>query len=346
MNRRPRLSPYSIRATSAVIALLMSVGQIRAQSAAEFFKGRTVDLYIGYSVGGGYDVYGRLIAKHIGRHIPGNPTVIARNMEGAGSIRLANWLYNVAPKDGTAFGTVSRGAPFDPLLGSAAAQFDATRFAWVGSANNEVSVCVAWHTTGIAKLQDLMTKELVVGGSGAASDTDQFAKLINGLFGTKLRLVTGYPGGNEVNLAIERGEVGGRCGWSWSSVVATHKTWIEQNKISVLIQTALTKHADLPDVPLILDLAKTDEQRRIVRLIFARQVMGRPFMAPPGIPTDRVQALREAFMRMMKDAPFLADTEKAKLEITPVSGAEIEKLVKEVYQTPKDIAAKAAAMIR
>jgi tripartite-type tricarboxylate transporter receptor subunit TctC len=317
-----------------------------AQTPADFFKGRTIDLYIGYSVGGGYDVYARMIARHMGRHIPGNPTIIPKNMEGAGSIRLANWLYNVAPRDGTAFGTVSRGAPFDPLLGSPATQFDGREFTWIGSANNEVSVCVAWHTTGVARFEDLLSKELVVGGSSAASDTDQFAKLLNALLGTKLKVATGYPGGNEINLAIERGEVGGRCGWSWSSVVATHKHWLEQNRIAVLIQTALSKHADLPDVPLVTDLARSEEQRQIIWLIFARQVMGRPFMAPPGVPPERAIVLRDAFMRTMKDPQFLADAEKAKLEITPVSGADIETLIKDVYRTPKETAAKAAAMIR
>ena len=163
----------------ATMLLLGSLDQGSAQTPGDFFKGRTIDLYIGYSVGGGYDVYARMIARHMGRHIPGNPTVIPKNMEGAGSIRLANWLYNVAPRDGTAFGTVSRGAPFDPLLGSPATQFDAREFNWIGSANNEVSVCVAWHATRIATFQDLLSKELVVGGSSAASDTDQFAKLLN-----------------------------------------------------------------------------------------------------------------------------------------------------------------------
>jgi tripartite-type tricarboxylate transporter receptor subunit TctC len=335
-------------AQTLITAALLStpVGESHAQMPADFFKGRTVDLYIGYSVGGGYDVYARMVARHMGRHIPGSPTIVPKNMEGAGSIRLANWLYNVAPRDGTAFGTVSRGAPFDPLLGAPAAQFDAREFTWIGSANNEVSVCVAWHTTGIARFEDLLSKELVVGGSSTASDTDQFAKLLNALLGTKLRLATGYPGGNEINLAIERGEVGGRCGWSWSSVVATHKHWLAQNRIAVLIQTALTKHADLPDVPLIADLARTEQQRQIVQLIFARQVMGRPFMAPPGVPPERALVLREAFMRTMKDPQFLADADKAKLEITPVSGADIEKLVKEVYGTSKETAAEAAAMIR
>ena len=200
--------------------------------------------------------------------------------------------------------------------------------------------------TGVARFDDLSTKELVVGGNSAAADTDQFAKLLNGLFGTRFRIATGYPGGNEINLAMERGEVGGRCGWSWSSVVATHKPWLEQKKIAILVQTALAKHVDLPDVPLVLDLARTDEQRAIIRLVFARQVMGRPFVAPPGIPADRVAVLRQAFMRTMKDPQFLADAEKAKLEITPVPGDEVEALVGEVHRTPSDIVGKAAAMIR
>ncbi len=339
-------SAVATRAILVSLVVLTAAARAGAQPAADFFKGRTVDLYVGYSVGGGYDVYGRIVARHIGRHLPGQPTVVAKNMEGAGSIRLANWLYNVGPRDGTAFGIVSRGAAFDPLMGAPGAQFDATRFGWVGSANNEVSVCVAWHTSGIARFEDLQSKELIVGGSSTAADTDQFARLLNALLGTKFRITTGYPGGNEINLAMERGEVGGRCGWSWSSVIATHKPWLDERKIAILVQTALDKHADLPDVPLVLDLARTDEQRAIIRLIFARQVMGRPFMAPPGVPADRLAALRTAFMRTMKDPQFLADAEKAKLEITPVAGDEIEALVRDVYRTPSDIVGKAAAMIK
>ena len=318
-----------------------------AQNPSDFYKGKTVELYIGYSVGGGYDIYARLLAKHMGKHIPGNPNVVPKNMEGAGSLRLANWLYNVAPKDGTAFGIIGRGTGFDPLLGRGrGAQFDATKYNWIGSANDEVSVCVAWHSTGIRRFEELMTKELTVGGTGAAADTDQFPRIMNAMLGTKMKIVTGYPGGNDVGLAMERGEVNGRCGWSWSSVKATHQKWLDEKKINVLIQLALEKHPDLPDVPLITDLATTDEQRAIFKLIFARQVMGRPFLAPPGLPRERVAALRKGFLDTMKDKDFLADAEKAQLEITPVAGEDIQRLVSETHETPAEIAKKAGDLLK
>ena len=202
-----------------VAAAILALGvAAQAQSPVDFYKGKNIDLTIGYSAGGGYDVYARLLARHMGRFIPGNPAIVPKNMPGAGSLVLANWLYNVAPKDGTAFGTIGRGTAFDPLLGSTKAQFDAAKFNWLGSMNDEVSVCVSWYTTGITSLERVKHKELTVGGSGQAADTDQFPKVLNATIGTKFRLVTGYPGGNDVDLAMERGEVMGRCGWSWSSV--------------------------------------------------------------------------------------------------------------------------------
>ncbi len=334
-------------AASAIAALMLAPASLAwAQSAAEFFKGRTVEIFTGYSVGGGYDLYARMLARHIGKHIPGNPTVIPKNMEGAASVRLANWLYNVGPKDGTVFGTIGRGTAFDPLLGQSGAQFDGTKFTWIGSANDEVSVCVAWHDSGGAKFEDLLAKELTVGGTGPGDDTVQFAKIMVGVLGAKLKIVSGYPGGNDVMLAMERGELQGRCGLSWSSVKATHASWITEKKINVLVQLALTKHPDLPNVPLITDIAKTDEQKQILKLIFARQVMGRPFLGPPGIPKDRVAALRKAFMDTMEDKEFLADAERSKIEITPVAGEQIEKLVADLYRTPADVAKKASELLR
>ena len=282
----------------------------------------------------------------MGRFIPGNPAIVPKNMPGAGSLGLANWLYNVAPKDGTAFGTIGRGTVFDPLLGSTKAQFDAAKFNWLGSMNDEVSVCVSWYTTGITSLEQVKHNELTVGGSGQAADTDQFPKVLNATIGTKFRLVTGYPGGNDVDLAMERGEVMGRCGWSWSSVVATHKSWIDEHKINVLVQLSLSKHPDLPNVPLVMDLANNDEQRQIFKLVFARQPMGRPFLAPPDVPSDRVSVLREAFMDTMKDGDFLAEAEKMKLEINPVAGDAVQEIVQDVYKTPKPIAAAVAEMIK
>ena len=334
-----------VLATAVLVIAPATAGH--AQSPADFYKGKNIDLMIGYSVGGGYDVYARLIARHIGKHIPGNPMVTPKNMDGAGSLRLANWLFNVAPKDGLVFGTIGRGTGFDALLGSKTAQFDGTKFNWIGSANDEVSVCVVWNgRTKITRFEDLLTNELTVGGTGAAADTDQFPRIINGVLGTRMKIITGYPGGNDVNLAMERGEVDGRCGWSWSSVESTRKSWVTDNKITILMQLSLKKHPDLPNVPLITELAKTDEQRQVLRLIFARQPLGRPYLAPPGVPQDRVDALRKAFMDTMADKEFRAEADKAQLEINPVPGDEVQKLVNEVYQTPPAVVKKAIEILR
>src|SRR5713226_4124636 len=304
---------------AAAILAFSPMSHAHAQDPASFYKGKTLDLYVGYSAGGGYDVYARALARHIGRLIPGNPSIVPKNMPGAGSLVLANWLYNVAPKDGTAFGMIGRGTGFDPLLGSTKARFDAAKFNWIGSMNDEVSVCVAWHTTGITRLEQVVQKELTVGGTGPAADTDQFPKVLNATIGTRFKIITGYPGGNDIDLAMERGEVMGRCGWSWSSVIATHKHWLDERKISVLVQLSLSKHPDLPNVPLIMDFARNEEEKQIFKLVFARQPMGRPFLAPPGIPPDRAAALRKAFVETMRDAAFLAESQKMALEINPVS---------------------------
>jgi tripartite-type tricarboxylate transporter receptor subunit TctC len=333
------------RGATAVILALAPNSVCSAQSPGDFYRGKSLDLYIGYSAGGGYDVYARALARHMGRFIPGNPTIVPKNMPGAGSLVLANWLYNVAPKDGTAFGMIGRGTGFDPLLGSTKAQFDATKFSWLGSMNDEVSVCVAWHTTGINTLEQVKQREVTVGGSGPAADTDQFPKVLNATIGTKFKIVTGYPGGNDVDLAMERGEVMGRCGWSWSSVIATHQSWLDDKKINVLVQLSLKKHPDLPNVPLVMDFAKTEQQAQIFKLVFARQPMGRPFLAPPAVPADRVAALRKAFMETLRDREFLAESEKMKLEINPVSGDEVQKIVQDVYRTPKPVAAAVAEML-
>ena len=322
------------------VALLLVAGAAHAQST------KPVELYIGYSVGGGYDIYARLIARHMGRHLPGNPVIVPKNMPGAGSLTLASWLYSAAPRDGTTFGTIGRGIAFDPLLGTEGAKFKATDFGWVGSANDEVSVCAAWGKTGITKFEDFYSRTIFVGGTGAGADTDLFPKALNAILGTKMKLVTGYPGGNDITLAMQRGEVEARCGWSWSSVKTNHSQWVKDGTIKLLVQLSLEKHADLPQVPLIMDMVKTPEQRAVLRLVFARQVMGRPFLAPPGLPPERLAALRRAFMATMKDPAFLAEAEKIQLEITPVSGEAVQKLVAEIYATPPDIVKQAAQAVK
>jgi tripartite-type tricarboxylate transporter receptor subunit TctC len=321
-------------------------GAALAQASGEFLKDKAVSLYIGYSVGGAYDIYARLLARHLGKHLPRQPMIVPRNMEGAGSLRLANWLYAAAPRDGTAFATIGRGAPFDKLLARPGIEFEATEFSWIGSANDEVSICVAWHASGVSAFADLMKKELVVGAAGAGSDDDQFPRVINALLGTKMRVVSGYPGGNDVILAMERGEVSGRCGWSWSSVKSTHPTWLAAHKINILAQLGLSRHPDLPDVPLVTDFASTDEQRRILKLIFVRQMLGRPFLGPPGIAPERLAVLRQGFTATMKDPEFLADAEKLKLEVRPLSGEEAETVVRQIYaETSPAIAKRAAALL-
>jgi tripartite-type tricarboxylate transporter receptor subunit TctC len=335
-----------LAASAAIAAALWYPPATWAQSVAEFYGGRSLELDISSSVGGGYDAYARMLARHIGRFIPGNPIVVAKNMEGAGGLRLANFLYNAAPKDGTTFATLYRGTVFDPLLGGKGAQFDATRFTYIGSANDEVSVCVAWHTTGITRFEQVLAKELVVGASGPSADTYQFPKILNGVLGSRFKIIAGYPGGNDIDLAMERGEVQGRCGWSWTSLKATRASWLRDKKIDILVQMGLSRHPDLPDAPLVIDLARNEEDKAILKLIFARQVMAWPYIAPPGLANGRAEALRTAFSQTMKDKDFLADADRSQLEIRPVAGEDIKKLVKGVYNTPAAIVRRTADILK
>lgn len=331
----------SLAALGFAVAL---VAPAAADPVEDFYRGKTVSVVIGYSVGGGYDAYARLVARHMGKHIPGRPNLVPQNMPGAGSLRAAQYLYSVAPKDGSVFGVVGRGIPMEPLFGRA--DFDSTKFTWLGSAADEISVCAAWHTSAVKTWDDLMTKELVVGGNGSGSDPDVFALLVKNLFGAKIRLVTGYPGSNDIGLAMERGEVSGRCGWSWGSMKSRSGDWLKDKKINLLVQFALEKHSELPNVPLIMDYAKTEAQRQILKLIMARQVTGRPFFGPPGIPDDRKRALRAAFDATMRDPEFLAEAAKAKMEVDPVSGEKVEALLVELYRTPKAVIDEASRAIQ
>jgi tripartite-type tricarboxylate transporter receptor subunit TctC len=333
---------------AAALALLGAglVPAAQADPVADFYRGRSVQLLIGYSTGGGYDTYARALARYMGKHIPGNPTVVPQNMPGAGSLRLMNFLYAVAPKDGTNFGTVGRGIPLEPLLGGAGAQFDPNKMNWIGSITNEVSICMSWYTSPIRSFDDLMTQELVVGSTGAGSDTEVLPTAARNILGAKFKIVDGYPGGADVLLAIERGEVAGRCGWSWSSVAATRPSWIKENKMHLLFQVALEKHPDLPNVPLILDLAKTDQQRAALKLIFSQQQLARPYVAPPGVPAERVAALRQAFDETMTDADFVAEAGRIELEINPIGGARLQALLAEVYASPPEVVALATRALK
>src|SRR5688572_5204708 len=329
-----------------VAALLATAMPAAAQTPTEFFKGKTIELGISSTVGGGYDAHARILARHIGKYIPGHPSIVPRNLEGAGGLRLANMLANTAPRDGTSFGTIYRATAFEPLFGNMAAQFDATKFTWIGSASNEVSLCVSWHDSGVTSFDDMLKKELVVAHTGAGADAFQFTRVINGALGTRMKLVGGYRGGNEMLLAMERGEVGGRCGWSWSSVQATRREWIARKQVNLLVQLALHKHRDLPNVPLVIDLAETEEQRNSLKLVFARQQIAYPFLAPPEVPLDRIEILRAAFLKAMADPELLAEARKARLEIMPVPGDEVQRLIAELYATPAPVVRKVVDMLK
>jgi tripartite-type tricarboxylate transporter receptor subunit TctC len=331
-------------ALGLIIALVLSP-YARAQPAADFYRGKSITMLIGYTSGGGYDIYARVLSKHIGKHIPGNPSVVPQNMPGAGSLRVANFLYNAAPKDGTVIGMFGRGMAMEPLIGASPTQFDARKFNWLGSGSDQVSLCVTWRDSPVRTWDDMRAKPFTVAGEGSGSDPDMFSTMLKNLMGVKLKLVSGYPGGPEMNLAMERGEVDGRCGWSWSSIKITKSDWLAEKKVNLLLQMSLQKSRDLPDVPLIMDLASNDRERQILKLILGRQQMGWPFIAPPDIPAERAQALRKAFGDTMQDAEFLAEAKSRLLDVNPMSGGEIEKLITELYQTPPDVIAATKAVI-
>ena len=327
-----------LRVALVGVCLAATPGDAGAEAVADFYRGKTITLSVGYSSGGAYDGVARILARHMRPYIPGNPAIIVKNAPGAGTLSLTNQLYNVAARDGTQFGIIARGMAMEPLIGQSNTKFDST---WIGSAANEVSMCVTLEGSAVKTWDDALIKPFTVAGNGSGSDPDVFANLLRSLFGVKNRLISGYPGTAEISLAIERGEVDGRCGWSWTSIKAEKAAWLAEKKLNLIVQLALEKARDLPDVPLIVDKAQTEAQRQILKLIFSRQTMGRPFVAPPVIPADRRDALRAAFDQTMKDPGFLADAEKSRIEINPVAGAAIDALVKDLYRTPPDVVAEA-----
>jgi tripartite-type tricarboxylate transporter receptor subunit TctC len=331
------------RAIGAIAALIVLAGVAAAAGVEDFYKGRTVSLVIGYSVGGGYDAYARLLARYIGAHIPGDPSIIPQQMAGAGSLRAANYIYSVAPTDGSVFGTFSRSMGISPLIDKA--DFDSRRFTWLGSVTDDNTICVTGSQSEIKNWNDFISKPSAFGGEGAGSDPDIWALLYKNVFGTKLRLVSGYPGTNDIVLAMERGEVDGLCGISWSTIKTQHPQWLANHTVNIIVQAALRKEPELGAVPLATDLVTSAEQLQIIKLLLVSQAMARPFAAPPEIPTDRKAALIAAFDDTMKDAAFLAEAQKLDFDVRPVSAATIDALLAEVYQTPKDVLARATKAI-
>jgi tripartite-type tricarboxylate transporter receptor subunit TctC len=320
-------------ALAAICALLAQ--PVAAQEQGAYFKDKQIRLIVGSAPGGGYDAYGRLIAAHMRRHIPGNPTIIVQNMPGAGSLVLANYLYNVAPKDGTAFGAVNALLATDPLMYPERVKFDPRQFRWLGSALKENHVGLSWHTSPVQSFDDLFDKELIVAGTGGA--TNLYPVLTNAILGTKIKMIPGYQGTKQGMLAMERGEVAGNVGITWASLKATSGSWLREGKLKVIIQYGLEKHPELPGVPWIYDYAKNDDDRAAMDLSFGNQEFGRPFIAPPGVPDAVVNTLRAAFEKTMNDPEFRADAEKRQVDLEFTSGTEIHALIEKFYKTPPAI---------
>ena len=303
-----------------------------ADEISDFYKGKTINIAIGYGPGGGYDVYTRAVARHIGKHIPGNPNVIVQNMPGAGSRLAANWLYNVAPKDGTALAVIGENSALDQALKQEGVQFDVSKFNWIGNPIADTNISFVNASTGLTSLDDVLQKGgLICGGTGAYSPSILQPTILNNLLDAKIKIVTGYPGGGDVNLAMERNEVNCRGSNSWASTKSTLRQWIDERKINVLVQFSVKKdptisHYQGKDVPIVTDLAKTETDRKALAALVSGTAFGRPILAPPAVPAARVAALRKAFDDTMKDAAFIEETGKAKMDLNPVSGEELQKV--------------------
>ena len=323
------------RMLAALIVAAALPAAAQAQSVADFYRGKTVNVYIGVGVGGEYDIQARLVARHIAKHIPGNPTVVPQNMTGAGGLKMANYLFQQAPQDGTSIGMMGNNFPATQAVGNQGVQFDANKFRWLGTIAPVVETMTVWHTAGVKSVDEVRAKEVVAGASGRGAITYFYPAMMNALLGTKFKIVTGYPGGNEINLAMERGEVHARNN-TWSSWKATRPEWIKDKKITVLVQAG-PRAADL-DAPSVEDLAKTPEDRQLIELIVSGTQLGRPLAIAPDAPEDRVAALRAAFRATMADPEFRAEAAKLNFEVDPVDGEALQKVVAKVLVTPKPIA--------
>jgi tripartite-type tricarboxylate transporter receptor subunit TctC len=322
------------RALIATALLFVSGSIAPAQSPAEFFKGRAIQVMVGFGTGGEDDLWARSISRHLGNHIPGNPTIVVQHMPGSGGLLVANRLYNTAPKDGTAVGMINRGIPFEPLLGGSGAQFDALKFIYVGSPGRDTSVCGARKDAQVQTMQDLYTKELTVGASGSGADTAIYPQFFNALLGMKFKIVQGYKGSGEIQIAMERKEVDGIC-LTYDSLLRGNLA--RQGQINVLFQAAVEPDPRLKDVPLGVQAARTPEDKQALELFFARVEMGRPFVLPPGVPADRVAAIRDGFAAMLKDKAFLEETGKQRLRVVPISAEQMTSVVVNAYKTPPEI---------
>ncbi|MDO9443127.1 MAG: tripartite tricarboxylate transporter substrate-binding protein [Beijerinckiaceae bacterium] len=335
----------SAAAGLALLAAALPAGPVRADSVEDFYRGKQINLLVGSGAGGGYDAYARVFARHFGKHVPGHPSIIAKNLPAGGGMAAANTLANTSDKDGLTIAAHTNGIAMDPLFGNPGAKFDGRAFHWLGSIGKLQNVCAVWHLHPVKTIEQARTLGFTAAGAGATSNTVIVPKILNTLIGTKIKVIAGYEPGQGDAIAMESGEVDGVCGLAWSTIKASRAHWINEKKITVLVQMAFDKLPDLPDTPSALDLVSNDADRKVLELILIRQEMGRPFSTPPGVPAERVAALRRAFDATMKDPDFIAEAARAQLEIEPLTGEQIETLLAGAYAAPKDIVQRASALI-
>lgn len=336
---------FCVRLLAAALAgMPAAMDRAAAQDAAEgFYKGKQISVVVGSSAGGGYDTYARLLARYIGAAVPGNPNVVVQNMSGAGSNRAAGFIYSVAPKDGTALGAIFPGAVLQPLLSDQPAGHDPNKLVYLGSANSDVYVCYVRSDAPVKKFQDVLERELIIGASNPGATTYDLPLLLNSVLGTKFKIVTGYPGSREITLALERGEVQGACGIGWTGIEQMHPDWFAKDKVRVLVQLSNKGYEDLNKrgVPLAESLARTDEDRKVIQLVFSQGSFGRPYVLPPGVPAERVAALRSAFLKSLNDQGLRSEAGKMQLDLDPLSGEDLQKVVAELYATPPHLVERA-----
>jgi tripartite-type tricarboxylate transporter receptor subunit TctC len=331
------------RVAAGVIISVMGAASAQAQSVEAFYKGRTIEMLVGSEVGSGYDAYARLVANHYGKHIPGRPNIIVKQMVGAGGIIATNHLARIAPKDGSVIAQVQNTVPFQPLVTPGGEQFDATKLSYIGSANSEVALAFTWHASPTKTMADLRQRETIMAGV-IGSISANYAYALNDFTGAKIKLITGYAGAGQSMLALERGEIEGYPALFWSTFKTTKPEWLAQKKVNLLVQLALKKHPELPDVPLIFDFLDKAEDRAAAELLLAPQLAGRPFMAPPGLPADRLKALQVAFAEMMRDPDFTAEAAKRNMEVQHVSGEEIAEVVQRAYASSPEVIKRVRGM--
>lgn len=340
-----RIRGYIAAAGTLAAAFIFAGGTAQAQNDASLFKGKEISISIGFGPGGGYDTYGRLFARFYGKFVPGNPTVVPRNSPGAGGLRLANQIYNVSPKDGTELGLFAASTALEPLFGDKDAKFQTTKFTWIGNLDSDVSSCGVWKTSGVSKWQDMKTHETTFGATGPAAITSIHPRVVGGLLGLKTKVILGYHGTRDVNLAMRKGEVDGTCGLYMSSIKSQYQHDVDDGDLRILITLGKKRPPEFPKVPSIFELVKNPDDLKIANLIFGSDAIGRPIAAPPGVSPERTKVLRASFDAMVKDKAFVAEANKIGLDINPMTGQEVQSLFEEYYKTPKTVVERTEKMM-